>query len=174
MEQKARDWYAMQISSRDKEIEVLKKEKHLLHKQLGSAKSQVMHWKALSEQIRAEFEAPGLFPETRAIREIFPRFPFIHISQQRILLTLWDHLTAFGPESYVSARQIHHELYADRPSKARPKLQTIHVFVCYLRRSLKGSRLTVEGKHMEGWRLKISEESSELSSPESENKIDPS
>lgn len=173
MEQKARDFYIMQNRALLSEIEALKKERANLNRQLASAKSQILHWKTLSEQIRAEFEAPALFPETAAIREIFPRFPFIHISQQKILLALWDHHTAFGPEAYLSARRIHLELYSDRPSKARPSLKTIHVFICYLRRSLRGSRLSIEGKHMEGWRLKISSES-QLSREENENNFDPS
>jgi hypothetical protein len=168
--EKALIYYKTELKARDEEMKALRKKSHDLQRQIASLRSQTLHWKALSEKIRAEFDAPALFPETKELRELFPRFPFIHLSQQRVLLFLWDALQQ-GNKNFISKYEIHDEIYKDRPAHARPTPQTINVFICHLRRSLQGHPLTILAEHGKGWKLAITEEAknSELSSPETEN-----
>lgn len=150
-------FYKSEFKKKDEELRLMRKKSHDLQRQINSLKGQVQHWKNLSEKIRAEFDAPALFPETQELRELFPRFPFIHLSQQKVLLILWDALKA-GKPGPISKYEIFDEIYKDRPEHARPSPQTINVFICHLRRSLRDSPFTIHGEHGKGWTLELSRE----------------
>ena len=113
------------------------------------------------EALRATYELPTSDEDLLELRRLFPRIPFINAKQREVFLLLWRHrkglLAGEALPPFLSKPWLHLQLYSHL--KHPPTQGVISVYIHYLRKELLPTRLTIEGRTSQGWRLVLLEQS---------------